>query len=528
MPSLTKVLFLEMDAAEHTLVRRWAAEGVMPNVQKLLARGVVGPTLAPEGFFVGSIWPSLTTGVSPAKHGVHSWEQIRPGTYEFFRAAPPDYIKREPFWKPLSRAGRRLAVFDMPLSGVFKKINGIQTGEWGAHDAMYGFRASSPELKEEILRKFGAAPSFSCDGPKTPRQYAEFRDRLVDGIRRKGDLTCHYLSQGGWDFFGQVFTESHCAGHQCWHLHDHSSPHFDPAVFAAAGDVMKDVYAEIDKALGRILSLLDDETVTILLLGHGMGHAYGAYYLFPQILLRLGVAKPRARIEEASGARATKHATDSALSTAWRLIPESLKDMLRPWRDRMRDWIDHDPNWERPGGPRHIDLANSACFTIDNNHAVSTVRMNLVGREPDGIIHPGQEADAFCEQLARDLLEIRDLDRNIPAFIAVKKTADVYQGDALEALPDLLAQWNPELPVGKVRLSSPKIGVLEGKYGLSRTGEHRREGLFVATGRGLEPRLLNRTVSVMDFAPTFTRLLGVELEDVDGQPIAEILGRVDA
>lgn len=528
MAPLTKVLFLEMDAAEHTLVRKWAAEGVMPNVARLLQRGIVGPTLAPEGFFVGSIWPSLTTGVSPARHGVHSWEQIRPGTYEFFRAAPPDYIRREPFWIALSRAGRRLAVFDMPLSGVFTEINGIQTGEWGAHDAMYGFRASSPALKEEILRNFGPAPSFSCDGPKSAQQYAEFRDKLLDGIRRKADLTCHYLSQGGWDFFSQVFTETHCAGHQCWHLHDHSSPHFDPAVFAVTGDVMKAVYTAIDEAIGRILSLVDDDTVTIFLLGHGMGHAYGAYYLFPQILLRLGVSQPRPRVEETPAARATKQATDSTLSAVWRAMPQGVKDMLKPLRNTLRGWIDHDPNWERPGGPRHIDLAKSACFTIDNNHAVSTVRLNLVGREPNGMLHPGAEADAFCEQLARDLLEIRDIDRDIPAFTRVVKTADVYRGDALDALPDVLAQWNPAMPVGKARLSSPKLGLLEGQYKLSRTGEHRREGLFVATGRDLEPRLLNRTVSVMDFAPTFTRLLGVELADVDGQPIAEVLDRVHA
>jgi arylsulfatase A-like enzyme len=32
----------------------------------------------------------------------------------------------------------------------------------------------------------------------------------------------------------------------------------------------------------------------------------------------------------------------------------------------------------------------------------------------------------------------------------------------------------------------------------------------------------------MDFAPTFAGLLGVELPDIDGQPIAEVLGRVDA
>ena len=29
-------------------------------------------------------------------------------------------------------------------------------------------------------------------------------------------------------------------------------------------------------------------------------------------------------------------------------------------------------------------------------------------------------------------------------------------------LPDLLAQWNPAIPIGKIRLSSPKLGVLEG------------------------------------------------------------------
>ncbi|HEX2115146.1 MAG TPA: alkaline phosphatase family protein, partial [Alphaproteobacteria bacterium] len=375
MPPLTKVLFLEMDAGEHTLVRKWAAEGVMPNVQRLLQRGVVGPTVAPKGFFVGSIWPSLTTGVSPAKHAVHSWEQIRPGTYEFFRCMAPEQLKREPFWKPLSRAGKRLAVFDMPLSAIYPDINGIQSAEWGAHDAVYGFRTSSPALKDEILQKFGPAPSFSCDGPKTPQQYAAFRDTLVDGIQRKADLTCHYLSQGGWDFFGQVFTESHCAGHQCWHLNDKTSPFYDPAVAAVAGNPMKDVYAAIDAAVGRVLTLVGDDTIVIFLLGHGMGHAYGAYYLFPQILMRLGVAKPRAKQEVAAPTRATKRTTDSALSAVWRAMPQGIKDMLRPLRNNLRDWIDHDPNWERPGGPRHIDLPGSACFTIDNNHAVSTVRL---------------------------------------------------------------------------------------------------------------------------------------------------------
>jgi predicted AlkP superfamily phosphohydrolase/phosphomutase len=527
-PPLTKVLFLEMDAAQHSLVREWAAAGLMPNVQRLLQRGIVGPTMAPEGFFVGSIWASLMTGVSPARHGVHSWEQLKPGTYEFFRNITPRYMKRAPFWNALSDAGKRVAIFDIPLSGVSEGLNGIQSVEWGAHDANLGFDTWPPQLKDEILAKFGPAPAMSCDGPKTPEQIAAFRDGLVRSVEAKADLTSHYLSQGGWDFFAQVFTESHCAGHQTWHLADPTSPHYDAAVAAIAGNPMQDVYVAIDKALGRVLKLVGDDTVVVFLLGHGMGQAYGAYYLFPDILLRLGVAKPVAKQELPAASRASRQVTDTALSAVWRAMPRPVKDSLRSVRDGLRDWIDYKPGYERPGGPRHIDAAASPCFMIDNNHAASAIRLNLVGREPNGVLNPGTEADAFCAQLSRDLLAIMDIDRNVPAFTAVTPVADLYRGEHMDMLPDLLVQWNPAIPVGKVRLSSPKLGVLEGQYRLSRTGEHQREGLFAAFGGDIEPRLLNRTVSVMDFAPTFAGLLGVELKDIDGQPIAEVLGRVDA
>jgi predicted AlkP superfamily phosphohydrolase/phosphomutase len=528
MAPLTKVLFLEMDAAEQSLVRRWAAAGLMPNVQRLLARGIVGATKAPEGFFVGSTWPSLMTGVSPARHGIHSWEQLRNGSYEFFRNITPHYMQHRPFWEVLSDAGKRVAIFDIPLSGVSENLNGIQSVEWGAHDANIGFTTWPPQLKDEILAKFGPAPAGSCDGPKTAQELAAFRDGLIRSIEAKADLTCHYLSQGGWDFFAQVFTESHCAGHQTWHLVDKADAHYDAAVASVAGNPMQNVYVAIDKAIGRILSLVGDDTAVVFLLGHGMGHAYGAYYLFPDILLRLGVSKPIAKQELSTTSRASRQMTDTTLSAVWRAMPAPVKNMLRSVRDDLRDWIDYKPGWERPGGPRHIDHGASQCFMIDNNHATSAIRLNLVGREPHGLLNRGPEADAFCAQLSRDLLEIMDADRNIPAFTSVRRVSDLYRGAHQDMLPDLLVQWNHDIPVGHVRLSSPKLGLLEGTYKLSRTGEHRVDGLFAAVGRDMEPRMLNRTVSLMDFAPTFAGLLGVEMKDIDGQPIAEVLGRVNA
>jgi arylsulfatase A-like enzyme len=47
--------------------------------------------------------------------------------------------------------------------------------------------------------------------------------------------------------------------------------------------------------------------------------------------------------------------------------------------------------------------------------------------------------------------------------------------------------------------------------------------LFVAVGPGIKPGTLDRTVSIMDFAPTSAHLLDVDLPDVDGKPILEIV-----
>ncbi|HSE27426.1 MAG TPA: hypothetical protein VLA95_04300, partial [Gemmatimonadales bacterium] len=67
-----------------------------------------------------------------------------------------------------------------------------------------------------------------------------------------------------------------------------------------------------------------------------------------------------------------------------------------------------------------------------------------------------------------------------------------------------------------VRARSPRIGVVEGANRYGRTGEHRREGIFVAVGPGIEPGTLPAPISTMDLGPTFAAAIGVRLQNVDG------------
>jgi len=524
-----RVLLLGVDAGSKALVEEWAAAGVLPTFQSLLARGLVGDTRSLEGFFVGSTWPSFYTGVTPARHGIHSLVQLKPGSYELFRCYTGEFVKREPFWNHLSRAGRRVAILDVPLSGVSEGLNGIQTVEWGSHDANYGFRTWPHSLARQIRARFGLHPlTTSCDvDHRSPREFLELKERLVEGVKRKTALTKFFLSQGGWDFFAQVFTEGHCVGHQCWHLHDPRHPGHDPGVVAVTGDLVREVYAAIDAAIGELLARVGDDCLVIVLLSHGMCHRYGAQFLLADILVRLGLAVPPA--PRLPGEAGPVRWLDGPLGWGWTHAPDWVKKRSRPLRDRVRGWLDS----REPLRRLSLDPRLSRCFLVDNGLAVGGIRLNLTGREPQGLIAPGVEESALCQELARDLEAIVDLSTGRRIVRRVLRTADLYRGEYLSHLPDLLVAWSDETPIGTstvgrgtgatLRLGSERIGVVEGTNRYCRTGDHRPEGLFVAVGPGVAPGRVRRTVSVMDFGPTLAGLLDVELPDTDGQPIAELL-----
>ena len=526
MASTTKVLFLAMDAGDKFLIQKWAADGTLKTFGSLLERGLVGNTMSLEGFFEGSTWPSFYTGVAPGRHGFHRLVQLKPGTYEFNACCTGEFITHPPFWSQLSKAGRKVAVLDIPLSSITEDLGGIQMVEWGSHDPVYGFSTWPKTLKKEVLVRFGRYPvRGTCDAVgRTPSEFSVFRDHLIEGVRKKAMLTKYYLSKSKWDFFAQVFTESHCVGHQCWHLHEMNHPNHSAETVAIAGDPIRDVYVAIDEAIGEILKQIDDQTVVIILASHRMGYSYGAQFLLPDILIRLEAAQA---LSAEGQSRDVRSRIDTVLTWGWKHTPVLLKHKLNPIATRLRGKI------HLPRSIAGLDFRKSRCFPLDNGLTVGGIRVNLAGREPNGMIRPGPEMDALCEYLIGELQKITYCDTGRPAIRGVKRTAELYQGDRLDHLPDILVEWNDEKPLatagvdnakgGMVRLFSERIGTVEGVNTYCRTGDHRPEGLFIAIGQGIEPGRLKETVSIMDFAPTFARLLGVPFPQADGRPIAEIV-----
>jgi predicted AlkP superfamily phosphohydrolase/phosphomutase len=507
-----KVVFIGLCAVDRDLVQEWAASGDLPTLRALMESGITGRTEGLPGLYVGAHWPSFASGCTPAKNRVYSWEQLQPGTYDHYRVDTRAAAQRPQFWDALSAAGRRVCVLDIPLSYPSPHVNGLQTVEWGAHDAVHGFTASSPALRDEIVRNFGLHPvSGNSDADRNPQELLAFGDTLLDGVRRKTRLTRHFLQREDWDLFAQVFTEAHCGGHLMWHLHDPHHPRHHEHV--SERDPLKEIYKAIDDGLGEVVANLDPNATLIVLANHGMGPKYGAQFMLDKILLTLHLAAPAAvPVPDVT----LSGRVDALLTPVWQAFPQSLKRALAPLQKRTRNLLAED----RPPPPT-IDASKSRCFLIQNNSSHGGIRVNLIGREPHGLVAPGDEYDTLLEQLSEDLVAITNLETGKPIVKAIHRRDRIYAGPECDHLPDLMVEWNNDAPTRSV--GSNRIGRIDGEYRYCRTGDHKSGGMYIVKGPHTRPTTLERVITCVDFAPTIAALLDVRLEGIDGVPIHEVL-----
>lgn len=531
----TRMLALGLDALDPLLVEAWAADGTLPNLGALMERGLSGRLRGIEGFYVGSTWPSTYTGRSPAGHGMHYELQLLPGTYDLHRVQGGErgnFVRAETLWGALGRQGRRMAVLDVPLSEPTDDIEGAQVVEWGGHDHFFGFHATPPELERRLRERWRRHPhGVTCDVRRGGvEDYADFIDRMESGVTLKTRWVHELLARGGWDLFLAVYTEGHCVGHQCWHIHDPGHPAHDPAMAAALGDPLRRIYRALDGAVGRLVEAAGEAPVLVWS-SHGMSHWRGASFLLPEILVALGVSNPW----PPGAGRKDAPVVRRVARGLWRRLPRAAKVPVRRLVAGARALRGRQPSAERSNTvPRlAVDAENSLCFPVRNGSAVSGIRLNLAGREPAGRLQPGAEADEFCARLRADLLEIVDERTGGPLIRRVVRTADLYEGPHLDLLPDLLVEWSDEVPTGStivgdgaaahVRVHSPVFGSLEGRNDYCRTGDHRPRGWFVAAGGGIAPGRLEREISVLDIAPTIAAMLEAEMPEADGRPVPELV-----
>jgi predicted AlkP superfamily phosphohydrolase/phosphomutase len=254
------------------------------------------------------------------------------------------------------------------------------------------------------------------------------------------DATTSLLATEDWNLYA---THIHTPDH--WY---HTYPReVDPATAESQEqakylqDIERQFYQSIDRTLARIFAYADDETLIVMTSDHG---AKVTLQPFP---------------------------VDEVLQDAGLLV--------------------YKPAVE--GEPRQVDWSKTRAIQQRSCY----VYVNLKGRDPDGIVEPGEEYDAVCDQIIDALTAYRDPEIDKPAVALALRRRDARiiglygdkVGDIVYAVnADFGGQHGPQLPTARWGIGS-------------------LEGLFIMAGPNVKQGcLLERTVNLPDLVPTICHI----------------------
>lgn len=491
----TRVLAIALDAAEPSHVRRLIQQGLMPVLASLLDQGRWLKVESPARVGSGSVWPTLITGETPASHGVYGEWCWQPDTMGLERY---DGHGLRPFWQTLIENGLSVGILDVPFARLIGINKGFEITEWGPHDCLDGRMSVGPEKIAQIVSTYEPHPlsndRLDVQGPDDYDSLHKLTKESLNGVALRGTLAMQLLQETLPEFGLIVFTEIHHAAHHLWHTIEPGHAIYNCERYRKLRGVsptLNDIYAEVDRQIGKLISTVGEEAQVLVFSLHGMRPTHGIPPLLVQLLYEAGFAQ----------------------LTSWE---------TKTWRDRARSIL-ADVKRRTPAGVKKIyyktvprsatyrlaqttmlppyDWSRTRAFSLPSDQH-GWIRINLVGRESQGLV-TSVEYDRLCDELENLLLGLRDSDGNC-LVDDVDRTAESVAAAQGSRLPDLIAHWTDAALKSPVRIRG--FNFAAEAIGTKFTGQHGMEGFCIHRGDGL---IAGETIKATGMGKMFVRLVGM-------------------
>lgn len=481
-----------------TLIQRWAEAGQLATFERMMTNGRWINLDTPADVLHVSAWPSLYTGALPGEHGVYYTFQPQKDSQIAKRIGIGQYGK-PPVWKILDQAGLKCIVMDAPYTFPEEGYSGIQIFEWGT----WGWYWKPMSMPDDLLLKLenccGSYPlGFEANQIGLGSlNLKKLRNRLVASAASKAKAAVWLLSEYSWDFAWVVFGETHPAGH---YLRNFNSMKSDTSKFCL------DVYRAIDSAIGNLLASQEDDISVLVVSGDGVGPNFAGWHLLPKVLQEAGyLIKTGEPLEDVTDGQVDDHrpkkdwlkrvrglVPSNLRQTVSKRLPSSLRERL------MARWEGSEVDWHR---------TRAFCLPTDLE---GCIRINLKGREPEGIVEPGEDYRSLCEEIAHLMTGLIDDETGHRVVKSIYKTYETFPGARQNDLPDIIVHWENQKKVDAIRMPVSGLTV-GGESPDRRTGTHIAPGFMLAYGDKLsEGQILNGN-HVVDLAPTILKLMDVSV-----------------
>jgi hypothetical protein len=297
-PELNPVVVIGIDGATWDVIEPMIADGDLPNLAKLKARGswgrliTVGPQVSPV------VWTTFATGHFGRRHGILDFVYpYTPGP-----KSPVESIRRQvpAIWNIASDAGKNVGVVGYFASHPSEPINGAMVTDRAyqrLRDAIHPrdkLAEILPELDGLARRKhqkplwdrflpwdYDPREELAEDSPyyEANLMVAKRVDHNIVYSEYLRRVTNHLLEKDPYDLFITYFRGPDVMGHSLWWYYDDSEYDNKPDPFTKGllENGLPESYRFVDEVIGDIIERVPENTNFVLISDHGSGSATGRY-----------------------------------------------------------------------------------------------------------------------------------------------------------------------------------------------------------------------------------------------------------
>lgn len=498
----SRLLVFGFDAGHPPWMEQWALEGTLPFVRQIMERGWWARTRGTELISEHGLWTVLLSGESRGRLAYYYFRQLRPGSYDLVEVTGLD-VKATFVWQRLS-AGRKVAVVDVPEVLPSPGVAGVQVANWAPHRGWKSRHpahqlVSEPEgLARELARRFGPRDEIIERVGTNAAQERHMLRRMLRRIQRKGDLCEGLLSRENYDLVVVVFTEPHTAGHVFWKYREGTAD-------GELATAIKQIYKAVDAELGRLLGVVGSDVNVVVLSSVGLEDHFPTGGLVKSLCCRLGYQVPAAQDSWSWHPMAMVRRVVPERWRCWasRILPRDTRERL------LADQFRRETDWTR-----------TKAFALPGFFN-GMIRVNLRGREPQGIVEPGCEYAELLDRLEADFRALVDPVEGEPVVGAVYRPGKLFGEDPPQTWPDLWIVWRPSTRFWD-RVVHPQMDLCQARPEFFRDTDHSQEGWIAMAGPDVQERGARTACDVLAVAPTLLKMLGEPIPAGLATPLNEI------
>ena len=498
-------LLIGLDAGCRSVLEPLVEDGAVPHLRSIFDGGADGALRSQIPPWTPSAWPSVYTGVNPGKHGVFGFLTFDGYDWDVVNAS---HVRERTLWELLDHHGRSSVVVNAPVTHPPGAIDGaVIPGYTAPEDPDCHPDGLLSEVREAIGDYRVYAPR-DASGDET----VEWYERLV-GMR--GEAFRYLADRFDPDFGFVQFQQTDTVFHE----------------FPGDDEKVRTVYEAVDEQVGAILDACDPDTVVVCS-DHGMGEYTGHEFRVNEFLREQGLVETKGGGEgmptwstiatnQLQEGKAGKAEADAEPGLVERGLAAGASVGLTSQRINaaldavgLADFVaERVPADVARAAAEQVDFSASAAYMRDRIEL--GVRVNLQGREPDGVVPP-ESYDQVRDDLVAMLSAVETPDGR-PVFERVARREEVFSGPYLEDAPDVVT-----IPADFDQFLSTRVG--DGRFGPpTEPYNHKREGIVALAGEGIDDDADLACAHLFDVAPTVLATLGLPVSDrMDGSVLPAV------